>query len=112
MVLILMLIASIIPALAIIFMPIILKKGVPIFVYLMCFIWLGLFFLGLRQLRYALIFGTIFASLVSVFATTALIKGLNPFAQRGLPVCPFSVAGLLVSLAIIFFSVRQLFGKC
>ena len=111
MVLILMLIAAIIPALAIIFMPIVLKKGAPIFVYVMCFIWLGLFFLGLRQLRYALIFGTIFASLVSIFATIALIKGLNPFAQKGWPVCPFSVLGLLVSLAIIFFSLRQLFGK-
>jgi len=111
MVLILMLIAAIIPALAIIFIPVILEKGAPIFVYLMCVIWLGLFFLGLKQLRYALIFGIIFASLVSIFATIALIKGLSPFAQKGLPACPFSVAGLLVSLAIIFFSVRQLLGR-
>ncbi|MDL1972936.1 MAG: hypothetical protein LWW78_06800 [Deltaproteobacteria bacterium] len=111
MVLILMLIAALIPALAIIFIPIILKRDVPIFVYLMSVIWFCLFFLGLRQLRYTLISGVIFASLVSIFSIIALIKGLNPFAEKGLPVCPFCVSGLLVNLAIVFLSFRQLFKK-
>ena len=74
----------------------------------LCLIWLGIFFLGLKQLRYALICGIIFGSLVSIFAAIALIKGLNPFAQKGLPVCPFCVLGMIISLAIVFFSFREI----
>ncbi|CAD7779362.1 hypothetical protein BLFGPEAP_02237 [Candidatus Methanoperedenaceae archaeon GB50] len=55
MILTLILIAAFIAFLAIIFIPIVLKKSAPIFVYVMCLVWLGIFFLGLKQLRYALI---------------------------------------------------------
>ena len=58
-------------------------------------------------LNTALICGIIFGSLVSIFAAIALIKGLNPFAQKGLPVCPFCVLGMIISLAIVFFSFRE-----
>ena len=74
----------------------------------LCLVWLGIFFLGLKQLRYALICGIIFGSLVSIFAAIALIKGLNPFAQKGLPVCPFCVLGLIINLAIVLLSFKEL----
>ena len=108
MILTLILIAAFIAFLAIIFIPIVLKKSAPIFVYVMCLVWLGIFFLGLKQLRYALICGIIFGSLVSIFAAIALIKGLNPFAQKGLPVCPFCVLGLIINLAIVLLSFKEL----
>jgi len=107
-VLTLMLLAAFVPALALISFPIILKKSAPIFVYLMCLIWLGIYFLGLKLLRYALILGIGFGSLVSILSAVALIKGLNPFAKRGLPVCPFCILGLIVNLTVVFFCIKAL----
>ena len=108
---ILILIAAFISILAIIFIPIVLKKSAPIFVYVMCLVWLGIFFLGLKQLRYALICGIIFGNLISIFAAIALIKGLNPLAQKGLQICPFCVLGLITNLAIVFLSLKELLNN-
>ena len=54
MILTLILIAAFIAFLAIIFIPIVLKKSAPIFVYVMCLVWLGIFFLGLKQFKICL----------------------------------------------------------
>ncbi|MBN2186700.1 MAG: hypothetical protein JW732_04530 [Dehalococcoidia bacterium] len=80
----------------------------PPFVYAFPAIWLILFLVSLQRLKAGLIGGIVWA-VINLFAPLIIaLQGLrSSLAQAlGIPVCPFSIVGAVISAVIIYLCLR------
>jgi hypothetical protein len=104
-----MMLVAILPGLAgITINTVVFGETVPPFVYVLPAIWLILFFISLTKLRTGLITGIIWASINVLIPVIVVLKGIkSPIAKTlGIPVCPFSIVGMIISIAVIYLCFR------
>ena len=82
-------------------------EAVPPFVYIFPVIWLALFFVSLRTLRIGLIGGIVWAAINIPVPIILMLQDINSSIGKavGMPVCPFSVLGSIISAAIIYLCI-------
>jgi hypothetical protein len=109
-ILVLMLVEAGLPIGSMVAFALLFGQGVPAFVYVIPIIWIALFILSFAKLRWAIIGAIIMAVLgIIVPIIPAALKVPNPLAQAvGLPLCPFALAGIIVSIAIIPLAFKTL----
>jgi len=106
--LILMLINACIPIIASVTFSQVLKKSPPIFIHLLSVIWIALFLVSFKNLRYALIGAIIWGIIQSIGSMIPILKGVCPLPYLGLPICPFPAIGIVISLIMVFLCLKNL----
>jgi len=99
----LMLVQAGLPITAMVLFAVLFGQGVPAFVYALPIVWIVLFILAFAKLRWAII-GAIIMAIVGIITSIipAALKVPNSLAQViGLPICPFALAGIVVSIVIL-----------
>jgi hypothetical protein len=109
-ILVLMLLEAGIPIGSMVAFALLFGQGVPAFVYVIPVIWIALFVLSFAKLRWAITGAIIMAILGIIIPIVPLaLKVPNPLAQAvGLPICPFALAGIVVSIVIIPLAFKTL----
>jgi hypothetical protein len=106
----LMLVQAGLPIAVVVLFAVLFGQGVPAFVYAFPIVWMVLFSLAFAKLRWAII-GAIIMAIVGIITSIipAALKVPNPLAQAvGLPICPFALAGIVVSIVIIPLAFKTL----
>ena len=104
-----MMLVAILPTLAGISIgKIVFGEAAPTFVYIFPIIWLVLFFVSLRTLKIGLIGGLIWAAINIPAPVILMLQDVNSNIGKavGMPVCPFSVLGSIISAVIIYLCLR------
>ncbi len=109
-ILVLMLLEAGIPIGSMVAFALLFDQGVPAFVYLIPVIWIALFVLSFAKLRWAITGAIVMAILgIIIPIIPAALKVPNALAQVvGLPICPFALAGIVVSIVIIPLAFKTL----
>jgi len=82
-------------------------QGVPVFVYILPIIWVILFLISLKRLRLGLMGGIVWGVMNLFISIIPVMMGVeNPIAKAlDIPICPFALLGMILSLAVIYFCV-------